>query len=150
MNAEPLLEPLVNAARRGVIVTCYLCLGYNDAGELLPFQNGTNEMIANRLYNELESEEEKSRLRICYYVGKDQTRPIHNSFKKRSCHIKLMIVDEQIAIQGMFLQPLIWIDEFLAKIASQAMEISIRSLSSTARKSMSLSIPGLSVVPGRS
>lgn len=100
MNAEPLLEPLLNAVRRGVVVSCYLCLGYNDAGELLPFQNGTNEMIANRLYNSLETDEEKSRLRVCYYVGKDQTRPIHNSFKKRSCHIKLMIVDEQIAIQG--------------------------------------------------
>ncbi|CAI7656830.1 unnamed protein product [Penicillium glandicola] len=99
MNAEPLIEPLLNAVRRGVTVSCYLCLGYNDAGELLPFQNGTNEMIANRLYNSLESDE-KSRLRIYYYVGKDQTRPIHNSFKKRSCHIKLMIVDEQIAIQG--------------------------------------------------
>lgn len=100
MNAEPLLDPLLNAVRRGVVVSCYLCLGYNDAGELLPFQNGTNEMIANRLYNSLETDEEKSRLRVCYYVGKDQTRPIHNSFKKRSCHIKLMIVDEQIAIQG--------------------------------------------------
>ncbi|KAJ5796047.1 uncharacterized protein N7518_004587 [Penicillium psychrosexuale] len=100
MNAEPLLEPILNAVRRGVVVSCYLCLGYNDAGELLPFQNGTNEMISNRLYNSLETDEEKSRLRICYYVGKDQTRPIHNSFKKRSCHIKLMIVDEQIAIQG--------------------------------------------------
>lgn len=100
MNAEPLMEPLLNAVRRGVAVACYLCLGYNDAGELLPFQNGTNEMIANRLYNSLETDEEKSRLRVCYYVGKDQTRPIHNSFKKRSCHIKLMIVDEQIAIQG--------------------------------------------------
>ncbi|KAJ5364906.1 uncharacterized protein N7496_010619 [Penicillium cataractarum] len=100
MNAEPLLEPLLNAVRRGVIVTCYLCLGYNDAGELLPFQNGTNEMIANRLYNALDSEKEKEGLRIFYYVGKDQTKPIHNSFKKRSCHIKLMIVDEQIAIQG--------------------------------------------------
>ncbi|KAJ5129814.1 uncharacterized protein N7515_005853 [Penicillium bovifimosum] len=100
MNAEPLLEPLLNAARRGVTVSCYLCLGYNDAGELLPFQNGTNEMIANRLYTSLQTEEEKSRLRVYYYVGKDQTRPIHNSFKMRSCHIKLMIVDEQIAIQG--------------------------------------------------
>jgi phosphatidylserine/phosphatidylglycerophosphate/cardiolipin synthase-like enzyme len=102
MNAEPLLEPLLNAVRRGIIVTCYLCLGYNDAGELLPFQNGTNEMIANRLYNSLDSKKEKERLRIFYYVGKDQTRPIHNSFKKRSCHIKLMIVDEQIAIQGVY------------------------------------------------
>ncbi|KAJ5316621.1 hypothetical protein PENANT_c019G08007 [Penicillium antarcticum] len=100
MNAEPLLEPLLNAVRRGVIVTCYLCLGYNDAGELLPFQNGTNEMIANRLYSALESDEEKGRLRVHYYVGKDQTMPIHNSFKKRSCHIKLMIVDGRVAIQG--------------------------------------------------
>jgi len=100
MNAEPLLEPILKAIRRGVTITAYLCLGYNDAGELLPFQNGTNEMIANRLYNALQSDEEKARLRIHYYVGKDQTRPIHNSFKKRSCHIKLMIVDEQIAIQG--------------------------------------------------
>ncbi|CAG8237011.1 unnamed protein product [Penicillium nalgiovense] len=100
MNAEPLMEPLLNAVRRGIVVSCYLCLGYNDAGELLPFQNGTNEMTANRLYNSLKTDEEKSRLRVYYYVGKDQTRPIHNSFKKRSCHIKLMIVDEQIAIQG--------------------------------------------------
>lgn len=100
MNAEPLLEPMLEAIRRGVVITSYLCLGYNDAGELLPFQNGTNEMVANRLYNALKSGEEKARLRVHYYVGKDQTRPIHNSYKKRSCHIKLMIVDEQIAIQG--------------------------------------------------
>ncbi|KAJ5169265.1 uncharacterized protein N7482_004859 [Penicillium canariense] len=98
---EPLLQPLLNAIRRGVVVSCYLCLGYNDAGELLPFQNGTNEMFANRLYNSLNSDEEKMRLRVFYYVGKDQTKPIHNQFKKRSCHIKLMIVDEQIAIQGL-------------------------------------------------
>ncbi|KAJ5645317.1 hypothetical protein N7507_011328 [Penicillium longicatenatum] len=100
MNAEPLLEPLLAAIRRGVIVTPYLCLGYNDAGELLPFQNGTNEMIANKLYNALKTDEEKSRLRVHYYVGKDQIQPIHNSFKKRSCHIKLMVIDEQVAIQG--------------------------------------------------
>ncbi|KAL5337946.1 hypothetical protein BJX70DRAFT_220708 [Aspergillus crustosus] len=100
MNAEPLLEPLINAVRRGVIVTCYLCLGYNDAGQLLPFQNGTNEMISHRLYSSLDTDEEKSRLRVFNYVAKDQTQPIHNKFKKRSCHIKLMIVDEQVAIQG--------------------------------------------------
>ncbi|KAL4881979.1 hypothetical protein BJY04DRAFT_227454 [Aspergillus karnatakaensis] len=100
MNAEPLLEPLLNAVRRGVTVTCYLCLGYNDAGELLPFQNGTNEMISNRLYTSLETDEEKKRLRVYNYVAKDQTQPIHNRFKKRSCHIKLMIVDETVAIQG--------------------------------------------------
>ena len=100
LNAEPLLEPLLNAVRRGVIVTAFLSLGYNYAGQLLPYQNGTNEMISNRLYNSLSSDEEKARLRIFNYVAKDQTRPIHNKFKQRSCHIKLMIVDEQVAIQG--------------------------------------------------
>lgn len=107
MNAEPILNPLVDAVRRGVIVTVYLCLGYNDAGELLPFQNGTNEMIADRLYRSLKTDEERSRLRIHYYVGKDQTKPIHNSFKSRSCHVKLMIIDEKVAIQGMLFFPLL-------------------------------------------
>ncbi|PIG81608.1 Pfs [Aspergillus arachidicola] len=100
MNAEPLLEPLLEAVRRGVVVTCYLCLGYNDAGQLLPFQNGTNEMISNRLYSSLEKPDERSRLRIYNYVAKDQTKPIHNKFKRRSCHIKLMIIDGKVAIQG--------------------------------------------------
>lgn len=137
MNAEPLLEPLLNAVRRGVIVTCYLCLGYNDAGELLPFQNGTNEMVANRLYKALGPEKEKERLRIFYYVGKDQTRPIHNSFKKRSCHIKLMIVDEQIAIQGMSKE---WPTSnwaLLTLALPKEMEISTPSLSSIAKRSTS-------------
>lgn len=106
MNAEPLLDPLLKAVRRGVTVTAYLCLGYNDAGELLPFQNGTNEMIANRLYSSLDTDEERSRLRIFYYVGKDQIQPIHNKFKRRSCHIKLMIIDEKVAIQGKSNPPL--------------------------------------------
>lgn len=57
-------------------------------------------MTSNRLYNSLANDEEKTRLRIFNYVGKDQTKPIHNRFKQRSCHIKLMIVDEQVAIQG--------------------------------------------------
>ncbi|KAI9369185.1 hypothetical protein BJX61DRAFT_520729 [Aspergillus egyptiacus] len=100
MNAEPLLEALLDAVRRGVVVACYLCLGYNDAGQLLPFQNGTNEMISNRLYTSLSTDDERSRLQIFNYVAKDQTRPIHNTFKTRSCHIKLMIVDERVAIQG--------------------------------------------------
>ncbi|KAJ4472653.1 hypothetical protein C8R41DRAFT_870396 [Lentinula lateritia] len=122
LNAEPLLPELVGAVRRGVEVEVW--------GELLPYQNGTNEMIANRLYNDpgllqptsndedddadadathpqidsAESltltEEEKSRLKIYNYVAKDQDRPIHNKFKKRSCHIKLLIVDSHLAIQG--------------------------------------------------
>jgi phosphatidylserine/phosphatidylglycerophosphate/cardiolipin synthase-like enzyme len=56
-------------------------------------------MVANKLYTSL-SEEEKQHLHIYNYVAKDQLQPIHNKFKKRSCHIKLMIVDSHTAIQG--------------------------------------------------
>jgi phosphatidylserine/phosphatidylglycerophosphate/cardiolipin synthase-like enzyme len=100
MNAEPIIEPLLNAIRRGIVVTVYLCLGYNDAGQLLPFQNGTNEMNAHRLYRSLQTDEEKARLHVYYYVAKDQTKPIHDNFRTRSCHVKLMIIDESVAIQG--------------------------------------------------
>lgn len=92
LNAEPLIPAILDAVRRGVKVTYYVCLGYNDSGELLPFQGGTNEMVAHKLYTELQKdsnwEELKTKLVVCYYVGKDQDRPIHNSFKKRSCHSK--------------------------------------------------------------
>jgi phosphatidylserine/phosphatidylglycerophosphate/cardiolipin synthase-like enzyme len=62
-------------------------------------QGGHNEMVAHKLYASL-SEQGKQRLHYFWYVGKDQTRPIVQESKKRSCHIKLMIVDERVAIQG--------------------------------------------------
>jgi len=99
LNAEPLFSEIIAACRRGIHVTYYFCLGYNDAGELLPFQNGNNEMFAHRLYNELPKEFHDN-LDIYNYVAKDQIHPIHNKFKKRSCHIKLMIVDGHVGIQG--------------------------------------------------
>ncbi|OCK73767.1 hypothetical protein K432DRAFT_410420 [Lepidopterella palustris CBS 459.81] len=99
LNAEPILTELSAAVHRGVTVVYYVCLGYNDSGELLPFQGGTNEMVANKLYQGLD-EEHRKLLHVHFYVGKDQTQPIHNRFKKRSCHIKLLIVDEQLGIQG--------------------------------------------------
>jgi hypothetical protein len=85
LNAEPLLPAIVDAVKRGIRVIYYVCLGYNDSGELLPFQGGTNEMVAAGLYKKLNGEE-KQRLNVHYYVAKDQDRPIHNRFKKRSCH----------------------------------------------------------------
>ncbi|KAF2800563.1 IQ calmodulin-binding motif protein [Melanomma pulvis-pyrius CBS 109.77] len=103
LNASPLIPALLAAVRRGVQVTYYVCLGYNDAGELLPGQGGTNEMVASSLHTSLSSPEDadaKARLHIHYYVAKDQVEPIHNQFKKRSCHIKLMVVDGHLGIQG--------------------------------------------------
>jgi hypothetical protein len=89
LNASPLLPALKEAACRGIEVTYYVCMGYNDAGELLPFQGGNNEMVANGLYKGM-SEEHKKNLRIHYYVAKDQVMPIHNKFKARSCHSKYL------------------------------------------------------------
>ena len=99
LNAKPLLPVLIDACKRGIDVTYYVCLGYNDTGELLPGQGGTNEMAANHLYSQL-SEQEKKFLKVFFYVSSDQTEPINDSFKKRSCHIKLLIVDESVAVQG--------------------------------------------------
>jgi phosphatidylserine/phosphatidylglycerophosphate/cardiolipin synthase-like enzyme len=99
LNAAALLPALLEAVRRKIQVTYYVCLGYNDSGELLPGQGGTNEMIAHKLYTSLTAEE-KGYLHVYNYVAKDQIRPIHNKFKKRSCHIKLLIADDHIGIQG--------------------------------------------------
>lgn len=99
LNAKPLLPAIITACKRGIQVTYYVCLGYNDGGELLPGQGGTNEMAANYLYSQLEPDE-RACLRVHYYVAADQDHPIHNNFKQRSCHIKLMIVDSAVAIQG--------------------------------------------------
>lgn len=100
LNAKDLLPALTAALERGVQVTYYVCLGYNDAGEMLPGQGGTNEQAAKKLYQSLITEEARSRLNVHFYVAADQKEPKHNSFKQRSCHIKLLIADEQVAIQG--------------------------------------------------
>ena len=99
LNAEPLVPAIRAACERGLDVILYVCLGYNDAGELLPRQGGTNEMVAFQLYASL-SARGKTHLHYHWYVAKDQTRPIPQVHKQRSCHIKLMIVDETVGIMG--------------------------------------------------
>lgn len=99
LNAEPLVPAIMEACERGIDVFAYICLGYNDSGELLPMQGGHNEMIANHLYTSL-SVSARQHLHWFWYVGKDQTKPIIAEKKRRSCHIKLMIVDEYIGIVG--------------------------------------------------
>ncbi|KAI1310436.1 hypothetical protein F5Y03DRAFT_39514 [Xylaria venustula] len=99
LNAAPLIPAIVEACERGVDVYCYVCLGYNDAGEMLPKQGGHNDKIANQLYTTL-SLAGRQHLHWHWYVAKDQTRPIPASQKKRSCHVKLMIVDECVGIVG--------------------------------------------------
>ncbi|KAF4631359.1 hypothetical protein G7Y89_g6776 [Cudoniella acicularis] len=99
LNAAPLIPALTAALKRGIDVTYYVCFGYNDAGEIIPGQGGTNDQAAQGLVKDL-SPTECQLLHIYYYVGKDQDHPIHQSFKQRSCHIKLLIVDDHVGIQG--------------------------------------------------
>ncbi|KAI0021633.1 IQ calmodulin-binding motif protein [Xylariomycetidae sp. FL0641] len=99
VNAEPLIPAIREACERGVDVYCYVCLGYNDAGELLPMQGGHNEMVAKKLYTSLSSAG-RQRLHWHWYVGKDQARPLAKAAKRRSCHVKLLIADERVGVVG--------------------------------------------------
>ncbi|KAI1381825.1 IQ calmodulin-binding motif protein [Hypoxylon crocopeplum] len=99
LNAEPLVPAIVEACERGVDVYCYVCLGYNDSGEMLPLQGGHNEAIAHHLHTVL-SPAAKQHLHWYWYVAKDQTRPIPAGKKRRSCHIKLLVADERVGVAG--------------------------------------------------
>jgi len=99
LNADLLYKAISSAVKRGVDVTSYVSFGYNDPGEQMPGQGGINEVFAARLYSEL-SPVEKERLHVYWYVAKDQRRPLHHTLKQRDCHIKLLIVDGRVGIQG--------------------------------------------------
>ncbi|KAK4144606.1 uncharacterized protein C8A04DRAFT_11437 [Dichotomopilus funicola] len=99
LNAPPLVEAIVEACERGVDVHCYICISYNDAGELLPRQGGHNEKVAATLHKSL-TPSTRRHLHYRWYVAKDQTRPITQARRQRSSHVKLMIVDGAVGIQG--------------------------------------------------
>ncbi|KAG8897261.1 hypothetical protein FRB99_008275, partial [Tulasnella sp. 403] len=98
-NTKPIINATLDAVRRGIECILYICVGYNDAGEALPFQGGTNEEVVQRMYAELD-DKDKPKLKVYWYTAKDQDRPINASLKQRNCHIKLMIVDDAVGIQG--------------------------------------------------
>ncbi|KAF2155511.1 IQ calmodulin-binding motif protein [Myriangium duriaei CBS 260.36] len=99
LNATHLLAAITAAVKRGIEVTYYVCLGYNDPGEMMPGQGGTNETFCAKLYKDL-TLQERSRLNVHWYTGKDQSKPIAHSFKQRTCHVKILIADGHVGIQG--------------------------------------------------
>lgn len=99
LNATHLLPAITAAVKRGVDVTYYVCLGYNDPGEMMPGQGGTNETFAAKLYKGL-GPQERGLLNVHWYTGKDQSKPIAHSFKQRTCHVKLLIADGHVGVQG--------------------------------------------------
>ena len=101
-------------------MTLYLDLGFNDQGEMIPFQGGTNEEVVHKMYRKLNREGNgaEKHLEVFWYTGKDQTKPLNAALRKRNCHgtprrcassglaedtllaVKFMAVDDQIAILG--------------------------------------------------
>ncbi|KAF8515685.1 hypothetical protein BU17DRAFT_76795 [Hysterangium stoloniferum] len=99
-NAEPVVKEILDACRRGVECTIYVDLGFNDGGEMLPFQGGTNSKVVAGMYKMLNEEQKQQYLKIYWYTAKDQDKPIDAAEKRRNCHVKFCTVDDQIAIQG--------------------------------------------------
>ena len=46
-------------------------------------------MVASKMYSSL-TDEQKPRLKIFWYTGKDQKTPLNAKDKSRNCHVKLM------------------------------------------------------------
>ena len=69
-------------------MTLYLDLGFNDQGEIIPFQGGTNEEVVHRMYTALNSEGNgaEKHLEVFWYTSTDQTKPLNAAIKKRNCH----------------------------------------------------------------
>ncbi|KAG1818492.1 uncharacterized protein BJ212DRAFT_1345885 [Suillus subaureus] len=97
--AIPVVEGILNAVRRGIECTLYIDVGFNDGGEALPGQGGTNEEVSKTMFAQL-TDEEKEKLKLYWYTGKDQIKPVNASAQKRNCHVKLMTIDDSVGIVG--------------------------------------------------
>ncbi|OWZ78847.1 hypothetical protein C366_02346 [Cryptococcus neoformans Tu401-1] len=100
LNARPIVRAIKQACRRGVAVVLLLDLGFNDKGESIPFQGGTNEEVVDRLYKKLSLEKKEQYLKVYWYTGKDQVRPLNAVKKQRNCHIKFAAYDDEVMIIG--------------------------------------------------
>lgn len=85
LNAKPVVRGIIEACTRGIQVKLYLDLGFNDQGESVPFQGGTNEEVVFYLFKTLSQEAVKN-LHVYWYVGKDQCIPLNAVHKTRNCH----------------------------------------------------------------
>lgn len=100
LNASPVVKMCIETARRGVQVILYLDLGFNDKGESIPFQGGTNQQVVIKMYKALHKTHHQANLKVYWYTGKDQIRPINAVLKSRNCHVKFMAIDDSVGIQG--------------------------------------------------
>lgn len=75
LNAAPIVRGIISACssggpdRSGIEVTLFLGLGFNDKGESIPFQGGTNEEVVFRLYDKLRRAKKEKNLHVYWYTG---------------------------------------------------------------------------------
>jgi hypothetical protein len=75
LNASTAINGIVAACRRGIKVTLWLNLGFNDLREGRgTFQGGTNEQVVKKLYKQLKKTNDgtETNLQIFWYTGKGQ------------------------------------------------------------------------------
>ena len=121
-NASPVVEAVLEACKRGITVTLYIGLGFNDFAEgIVPFQGGTNDTVRGHMQTELTSCNKQQYLRWHWYVAKDQNAPLRFEKQSRNNHVKFLQVDGQVAVQGLAPFPL-----RLRAIRSRWMELMFR------------------------
>ncbi|KAL0486455.1 hypothetical protein AKO1_012030 [Acrasis kona] len=100
-NAKPIVEAVLDACKRGIVVTLFVNIGFNDVSEgFVPWQGGTNEQVVERMYQELTACGKDQFLKYYWYTAKDQNNPIHFLDGSRNCHVKFMQVDGKVGIAG--------------------------------------------------
>ncbi|CCG82352.1 Putative uncharacterized protein [Taphrina deformans PYCC 5710] len=102
-NGSPMVKGIIDACIRGIVVTIYVGLGFNDFAEaIVPFQGGSNVDVLKKLQNQLRPHGDGilSNLRWHWYTAKDQVAPLRFEKQARNCHVKFMNVDDEVAIMG--------------------------------------------------
>jgi phosphatidylserine/phosphatidylglycerophosphate/cardiolipin synthase-like enzyme len=101
LNAKPIIDAIIEACKRDVVVTVYASLGFNDLSEgKVPFQGGTNEHVVKKMMKKLDKCDKAHNLKYHWYTAKDQNAPIWFLKQYRNCHVKFLQVDNQVAIVG--------------------------------------------------
>src|SRR5271156_7074325 len=76
-NASPVVKAVLDACKRGVTVTLYVGLGFNDFAEgIVPFQGGNNDTVRGNMMKELRRTNKLDKLHWYWYVAKDQIAPL--------------------------------------------------------------------------
>lgn len=100
-NAKPIVQAVVDACKRGVDVTLFVDIGFNDFAEgTVPFQGGTNEEVFQSMMKQLKEVGKQDHLHYHWYTAKDQNIPIRFDTSQRNCHVKFMQVDQIVGMMG--------------------------------------------------